>query len=126
MKVLLIDDDQDFNDALYQHLILKGFDVEVAYDGAQGLRKYQRIKPDLVITDIIMPEQDGIEFMTSIQDHNHKAPCKVIAISGGGRINGEAYLDMAKTFGADATLSKPFSFVKLYDVITQLGFSSSL
>ncbi len=124
MKVLLIDDDQDFNDAIYQHLIRKGFDVHTAFDGIQGLRKFQLVKPDIVITDIIMPDQDGLGFLTAIRDSDNNLPCKVIAISGGGRVAGKTYLEIAKSFGVNATLSKPFSFKELYDVLIQLDHVS--
>lgn len=120
MKVLLIDDDLDFNDAIYQHLLRKGLDVHTAYDGIQGLTMFNRLKPDLVITDIIMPNEDGLWFLTSIKDENHNLPCKVIAISGGGRISGETYLDIARSFGADFILSKPFSFTQLYNLIEEV------
>ncbi len=120
MKILLIDDDHDFNDAVYQHLTRKGIEVHTAHDGIQGLRKFKSEKPDLVITDIIMPEQDGLGFLSSIRDSECKLPCKIIAISGGGRIAGKTYLQIAKSLGVDATLSKPFSFKELYSIIEEL------
>lgn len=124
MRVLLIDDDIDFSDAIYQHLCRKGFEVHTAYDGVQGLLKYKSLKPELVITDIVMPDQDRLGFLISIRNSNNTFPCKVIAISGGGRIAGKTYLDIAKSFGVDATLNKPFSFKELYDVLTQMDLVS--
>ena len=121
MKVLLIDDDRDFSDAIYQHLSRKGFDVEVAYDGVKGLEKFNATTPDLVITDIVMPEQDGLGFLMAIRDDSFHFPCKVIAISGGGRIAGKAYLELADTFGVDASLTKPIAFKDLYEIFGQIG-----
>ena len=119
-KILVIDDDVFFNDALKQYLEYVGHNVVCAFEGKQGLSLLEQVKPDLVITDIVMPSVDGLEFLINIRNTIVLSPCRVIAISGGGRIGGANYLEMATALGADDALEKPFGMEKLQKSIETL------
>lgn len=118
--ILVIDDDEDLNEALKDVLELKGYKVFCAFNGLQGLKLLNETQPDLVITDIVMPELDGLGFLGSAVDTPLNYPCKIIAISGGGRITSQNYLACADAFGVDAVLEKPFTFAKLHAQIEAL------
>lgn len=115
-KVLIIDDDVAFNRLLKEHVQDLGYQVCSAFDGSQGLDVYHDFQPDIVITDIIMPNTDGIEVILALSNETDNN-CKVIVISGGGRIAGIEYLKLSKNLGAQHILEKPFSFDKLEQVL---------
>ena len=123
-KILLIEDDQDLNEALRKHLEYNGYAVTTAFDGREGVEKLKQYTPDLVITDIVMPTLDGLGFMMSITNDfffdTESLPFKILAISGGGRLVGKEYLFCARSMGVDAVLEKPFSFTELSIQIQQL------
>ena len=119
-KILVIDDDVPFNDALKQYLEYVGHNVVCAFDGKQGLSLLVQTKPDLVITDIVMPFVDGLEFLISLRDSIALFPCRIIAVSGGGRIGGANYLEMAAGLGVDDTFEKPFGMEDLQKSIETL------
>lgn len=105
-RLVLIDDDAHFRLMLAETLRAAGHEVREAENGAKGLAEIAADPPDLVITDIIMPEVEGIETIFSLRRSHPRL--KVIAISGGGRITADDHLLMAKKMGASAVLSKPF------------------
>ena len=107
VKVLVIDDDALVRGALQSALSAHGHEVACAEDGKRGLVIFSEAPPDLLITDIIMPEQEGIE--TIIQIRKMALDLPIIAISGGGRVRATDVLRMARSFGADAVLEKPFT-----------------
>jgi len=119
-KILLVDDDEAFNESLKEYLEYKGFDVVCALDGKQGLTLLNQEAPDLVITDIIMPELEGIEFVSKIVESALTFAPKIIAISGGGRIGGKKYLRTAEAVGADYVFEKPLDIEALIDAIRNL------
>ena len=105
--VLLIEDDASVREALAQTLQRLGYDVAAAANGKEGLAQALVRLPDLVITDLIMPETEGLE---TIMELKRRTPgIKIIAISGGGRLSNDDYLKVARKFGANLTLAKPFS-----------------
>ena len=106
-RILVIDDEQGIRELLQDMLTEAGHDVEVAADGREGLA-VQRARPaDLVITDIFMPEKEGIETIIELQQEF--PAIKVIAVSGGGnQARSLDYLPTASQFGAVRTLPKPF------------------
>lgn len=104
--ILIIDDNDMFCGMLKQLLENEGYDVVVASDGNSGINHFQENKPDLVICDLIMPEKEGLETITVLQRIDCKTP--IIAVSGGGRVGPEMYLELAETMGARHTFSKPF------------------
>jgi DNA-binding NtrC family response regulator len=106
-RVLIIDDEDYVRMTLSQALEDEGHTVLLASNGLDGLSVYAEGKPDLVITDVLMPDKEGLE--TIIELRKIEPDVKVIVISGGGRVNNIDFLDMAKKFGATATLKKPFA-----------------
>lgn len=117
-KILIIDDDTQFREMLHEMVKREGYIVFSALDGAEGLKSYYKEKPDLVITDIIMPEKEGLETILELKKDNKNL--KIIAISGGGRSQPGDYLRTAKHFGADKSLAKPFSKDEILNSITEV------
>ena len=116
--ILIIDDDDQIRRVLRKTLERDGYDVADAPNGKEGIRLYRENPADLVITDIIMPEKEGIE---TIMDLRREFPeVKIIAMSGGGRIGPEDYLHMAKGLGAQRTLTKPLERDELLRVVREL------
>jgi len=112
-RLLVIDDDQQIRILLRKTLETSGYSVEEATDGRAGFALYAADPHDLVITDLIMPEKEGLE---TIQDLRHYNPeVKIIAISGGGSLPADNYLHMAECFGAQRIFRKPF---RVEDILT--------
>jgi DNA-binding NtrC family response regulator len=105
-KILIIDDDSAVRDTILAILESKGYSAVAAADGEHGLDLFRSERPDLVISDIIMPNKDGIE--TILAMHRERAETKIIAISGGGRLGNVDYLEIVKNFGACEVIAKPF------------------
>ena len=116
--ILLIDDDADIRGVLRRILQSAGHDTIEAENGKEGVRRVQDAHPDIVITDILMPEKDGIETIEDIR--RVSPPPKIIAMSGGGRYDGFEFLEIAKCLGADALLSKPFRRAAVLETIAQV------
>jgi DNA-binding response OmpR family regulator len=105
--VLLIDDDVEVRTMVEQMLTQDGHRVTIASDGEQGLRLAIETKPDLVITDILMPIKDGIETIQGMSRAGLTIP--IIAMSGGRRsVSAQFNLDSAAMMGVKVTLPKPF------------------
>lgn len=109
--ILLIDDDDLLRPMLRAALELSGHTVTEARNGREGVALYQANPPGLVITDLIMPDQEGIETIRLLT--KEYPAVKIIAMSGGGRLAPTGYLTMARRLGAKATLAKPFSVEEL-------------
>ena len=106
-SILVIDDDETIRLLLRAILEREGYRVEDASDGDVGIKQYRKNPTDLVITDLIMPNKEGIE---TIRDLRREFPnVKIIAVSGGGRIGPDSYLKMARGVGALRTLNKPIN-----------------
>ncbi len=106
-RILLIDDDESLRPALRLILVHFGHTVIEARDGKEGLALFAHFQPDVLITDIVMPEKEGMAVLMELR--NRPSTVKVIAMSGGGRQHAVDYLHMAKLLGADRVLAKPFS-----------------
>ncbi len=106
-KILLIEDNDDFREMLSLMLERAGYQVVQAVDGADGLHILESDAFDLIITDIIMPEKEGLETILEIKQK--KPDSKIIAISGGGRSSAGSYLKTAEYFGALKAFQKPFN-----------------
>jgi DNA-binding response OmpR family regulator len=102
--VLLIDDDPGFLDSLTLLLETHGFRVLTARNGAHGIQMFRAHSPAVVVTDIMMPEEDGIGVM--LQMRRERQAVKIIAISGGGKVDKSDYLVIAEKLGADAAFQK--------------------
>jgi len=117
-RILIIDDDFLVRDMLERLMRKARYDVETAEDGGRALRLHRRYPVDLVITDIIMPEKEGLE---TIAEFRKSVPAvKIIAISGDGRIGPSSYLKMAALFGADRTFAKPVDTAQLLFTVEAL------
>ncbi len=114
-KILVIEDEDSFRNVLVKMLTKAGYEVRQAGDGNQALTVCEEFKPDLVLTDIIMPDKEGLE---TIQELMEVSPgIKIIAMSGGGRFGPDSYLPLAEKLGAKATLQKPFMREDLLDTV---------
>ena len=104
-SILLIDDDDTLRTLTAEVLRQAGHTVHEAPDGKTGLRLYHAGPSDLIITDIVMPDLDGLELIRSLQ-HAQPRP-RIIAISGNAQFSAPVYLPIARKFGAQRTLAKP-------------------
>jgi DNA-binding response OmpR family regulator len=105
-RILIIDDDHAVQLSIQLALEREGHQVVCRSDGEEGLRAFASTTPDLVITDLIMPNKEGIETIMQIRVRDPKTP--ILAISGGGRLSNADFLKMAAKVGANAILAKPF------------------
>jgi CheY-like chemotaxis protein len=115
--ILLIDDEENFRCVLKQVLVHAGYEVVEASNGAEGIRYFYEKPADMIVTDIIMPEKEGIE--TIIELKKAFPDVKLVAMSGGGWYGTDIDFDMAKKLGA-RTLDKPFALQDLLDVVREL------
>ena len=103
--ILIVDDDPHAR-LLFRCVLSKdGHEITEACDGEKGYRLFCEQQPDLVITDVLMPNKEGLELIQEIKDK--QAEIKVIALSGGGMIDKEDCLIYANAFGADLVFPKP-------------------
>ena len=117
-RILIIDDEEQIREMLGQMLTREGYEVVAADNGKEGMKVCREQEVDLIITDIIMPEKDGIEMILELR---HDFPhLKVIAISGGGRLGPDGYLEMAQKLGAHRTFFKPFNRKEILDAVQDL------
>lgn len=114
-RILLVDDDESFRPMIADALERFGFDVVSAVNGREALTAFLQRRPDLVLTDLIMPEQEGLETICELRRLAPHLP--IIAMSGGGRTKPHGYLQVASQLGANQVLAKPFSFQELLDAI---------
>ncbi|PIE56043.1 MAG: response regulator [Desulfobulbus propionicus] len=103
---------------LRQAMELAGYGVVEAENGRQGVRQMQDHDINLVVTDLIMPEQEGLETIAKLT--REYPAVKIIAISGGGRIEPEAYLPAALELGATEVFSKPFDIRKFVRTVEEI------
>ena len=116
--ILIIDDEAPIRGIMRRTLEGSGYAVREAPDGEAGLQAVRAHTPDLVISDLIMPEREGLE---TIQVLREEFPgVKILAVSGGGAVANEGYLMDAELLGADASLAKPFSLTDLRDAVARL------
>jgi DNA-binding response OmpR family regulator len=115
-SILVIDDDKLMRLALARILISAGFNVIQAADGDEGLQLYRSQEFDLVITDLIMPDKEGIQIIRELRKENSKI--RIIAMSAGGRGGATDYLKWARLMGAKQCLSKPIKREELLNAVT--------
>lgn len=113
--ILIIDDEELVRYSLRKLLDPLGHEITEAENGAEGLAMVRERPFDLVITDIIMPEKEGLETVTEL--HRSHPDLDVIVISGGGRTGNKDYLRMAKGLGAKHALMKPFRAETLIEAV---------
>lgn len=117
-RILVIDDDDTVRLSVRLALEDAEHEVDEAPNGARGLDRLKDQVADLVVTDIFMPEKEGLETIDEIR--RDYPQIKIIAISGGGRIDPQDYLEIARQLGADHVLFKPFDIQLLLDVVDEL------
>jgi DNA-binding NtrC family response regulator len=117
-RILVIDDEEGIRENLQALLADEGHEVTLARNGKEGVMIYRKGKFDLVLTDVIMPGQEGIETIRIIRQADPEA--KIIAMSGGGRIKAGDYLDIAKSLGAARVFRKPLDLNELFEAITEI------
>ena len=116
VKILVIDNDKQMRHLIRKLSIRDGHDVFTAQDGMEGFHSFHQIKPDLIITDIVMPNKNGIELIAEILTSNPNQA--VIAMSGGRRtFNANANLNSNELHGVKGLLHKPFLYQQLQDAI---------
>ncbi len=115
--VLVIDVDESIRRMLCEVLRRAGYAAVAAADGREGMARFREKPADLVITDILMPEQEGLETISALRRDFPEV--KIIAISGGGTRSSFDYLRFAQKLGAARTLAKPFTPSELLDVVRE-------
>jgi DNA-binding response OmpR family regulator len=116
--ILVIDDDPQINSLLQEVLEFEGYQVITAQRAIEGLQYLEATTFDLVITDVLMPDKEGLE---TIREMRQRFPqTKIIAISGGLTKSGVDVLELAKRLGANSVLSKPFDVQDLIKSVRQL------
>ncbi|HEX4159708.1 MAG TPA: response regulator [Rhizomicrobium sp.] len=119
IRVLVIDPDSRILHEVSQYLAFHGYSVVTAAAGDEGLRRFRAFAPEVVVTELLMPEKDGIECLLQIK---HEAPrTKVLAVSAGeGLLGSEFVLSLAVKLGADGVLKKPFTCEQLAHAIQSI------
>lgn len=117
-NILVVDDEPALLRAVERYLTRLGYDVSAAANGKEALAAMDDWSPDLLITDINMPEMDGIEVLNTLRARGSAIP--VIAISGGGQFDRRLLLGSAKVLGAVLTLEKPFELEELREMVEEV------
>lgn len=115
-SILVIDDDKLMRMALAKILISAGYTVVEASDGDEGLSLQRSQSFDLIITDLIMPDKEGIQIIRELRKENNKV--RIIAMSAGGRGGATDYLKWARLMGAKQCLSKPIKREELLNAVS--------
>lgn len=114
-RILVVDDEELARFTIREILEAAGHQVDEASDGRVALDVLMQVPVDLVVTDIIMPEKDGVS--ATIEIRQAHPDVKIIAVSGGGRTRNLDFLEMAKQYGANRILAKPFAEEELLDAV---------
>jgi CheY-like chemotaxis protein len=122
-RILIIDDEADLRTTLQDLLEHAGYEVVEVSDGRKGLQHYLGVSMDLMITDLLMPEQEGVETIRALRQINPQV--KMIAMSGGGQTGRMDFLHVAAVLGAQRTLHKPFNRQTLLEVVRDLTQSEA-
>ena len=117
-RILIIDDDVNFLKMLRQMLERAGHTVIDAANGKIGAKLFREDRTEVIITDIFMPEKDGIELIRELKQEFPAV--RIISMSGGGRKSQFSYLEMAEALGADRSFSKPFERQEILEAIQEL------
>jgi Response regulator containing CheY-like receiver, AAA-type ATPase, and DNA-binding domains len=114
-SILVVDDEAELRDVVSRVLMDAGYRVTTAADGKEAIARIGGEAFDLILTDVIMPEKDGMQVITEAR---RKQPqVKIVAMSGGGHIPRDQYLRIASGLGAHAVLEKPFTSRELIDTV---------
>lgn len=121
-KILVIDDDVAVRETIVYLLQDVGYEVLAAEDGVRGMALFRSEQPDLVITDLVMPEQEGLKTITEML--KDKPYARIIAISGAARIGNMDFLKIAEVLGAMDAIRKPFAPAELLAAVKNCLASS--
>jgi CheY-like chemotaxis protein len=116
--ILIVEDENDLREMIKTSLIRRKYAVLEAVNGKEAIMHFKPTLTDLVVTDLIMPDEDGLKVIIKLKEL--KPSIKIIAISGGGKVGPGSYLNLAKALGANAIFSKPFSINDLLMKIDEL------
>lgn len=116
--ILIVDDDAELREMIKVALVRRKFVVIEASNGKEAIAYFKPLVIDVVITDIIMPEEDGLGVIRKLKALKPKL--KIIAMSGGGKAGPRNYLNVAKILGANATIAKPFQINDLISIVENL------
>jgi CheY-like chemotaxis protein len=117
-KILVVDDNDELRILIGQSLKLAGHEVSEAPNGIAALRRIRDQPPDLVLSDIIMPDMDGLELILKMKQ---EFPfMRILAMTGGGLTDADLCLSLASHFGAHDTLLKPFTRKELLEKVSSL------
>jgi len=121
--ILVIDDEEDIREMLRIFLTEAGFEVQVAADGEEGMHLFHTAPPELVITDIFMPNREGFAVIKELRRDFPET--KIIAMSGGGKVGVREettmeLLTIARAFGASCTFVKPFHLNDILITVNEL------
>ena len=117
-RILIIDDEPYILLMLKKMLERAGYEVDLASNGREGMAVFEQNSADLVITDIIIPDKEGLELILEMK--KKRPELKIIAMSGGGRISPESYLECARHFGAEKVFQKPFRQKEIVSAVKEL------
>ncbi len=117
-RILIVEDDDDLVSLISEKLLECGYEIRVTNDGKQALKALTDETFDLVLTDIVLPEKEGIETIRELKRTRPTLP--IIAMSGGGLGPSGLYLELAKRFGATRTIAKPFTMFELVSLIQEV------
>ncbi len=117
-RILIVDDNVQVRLSIHMALEDAGYEVEEAHNGNMGLQMYREKPFDLVITDIIMPEKEGVEMIIDLKNEYPEA--KIIAMSGYTRISPEYYLFIAEKLGSTKTFTKPIEMNELLKTVKEI------
>jgi CheY-like chemotaxis protein len=116
--ILIVEDDKELREMLKISLTRRKHSVYETENGREAITHFKPSSTDLVVTDLIMPEEDGLKVIIKLREL--KPSIKIIAISGGGKAGPSSYLNLAMALGADAVFTKPFSTNELITKIEEL------
>jgi CheY-like chemotaxis protein len=119
-RILVVDDNEDLCHSLQRILQRQGYEVECAYNGAEALQIQSKRPAHIIITDLVMPDRDGIETIAELKRDFPQV--RVIAMSGGAaRMSGDKYLYTAGVVGAEVLLEKPLDHEQLLAAVRRMA-----
>lgn len=115
--ILVVDDDADVRELICRMLETNGYRAVPAEGGREALDRMRLLDPDLVITDVVMPDMDGFEVLLKLRVLAPRA--RALVVSGGGRVPPDTYLETARRLGARGVLRKPFTRTEMLEAVRQ-------
>ena len=118
-RILVVDDEEHITGFVRDCLRAEGYEVSIASNGLLAYRLFSQAEFDLIISDILMPDMDGLELIKTVK--KERPHTWIIAMSGGGDLmSADVYLDPARTFGADRRINKPFDIDELLSMVNAM------